>query len=55
MTGIHGQCQVQVDMWIFWRGAGMDFFSPLKAKPGGLIQSITGFWEVVGLDPLCCK
>lgn len=53
MTGIHGRCQVQVEMWMLV--GGRDGFLRLYTTPGGLIQFITVVWEVGGLDPLFCK
>ena len=56
MTGIHGRCQVQVEMWtLVEEGTDYFIFFPPNAKPGGLIQSITVFWGAGGLGPLCCK
>lgn len=59
MTGIHGQCQVQVEIWMMVGKVGEVGLGwipqPPNTTPGGLIQCTREVWALRGPDPLCCK
>lgn len=63
MTGIHGQCQVQVEIWMMVgkvgeveRGEWLGWIpQPPNTTPGGLIQCSGEVWALRGPGPLCCK